>query len=430
MTWLTGVWPVASAAAGASVDVEEVRVRLRTERKRQASEEVSPPTAAAPGPESRGPVHPSLTRVLLGIRDMALHQEVMDFLSRESGVDLTGAVTDAEALEDRLRSVPVDAVVTCPDLAVAAASAPQDASAGAEPQLFVVAEDLTIPVLRLAIDAGAQGVHRWPEERIALRDRLRRRRIATTPMRRGRIVAILGSRGGAGTTFLSTQLAASFAGRGVPTAIADLDMVCSDLTAALGVPADHPVRTIADLLPVADELTGDHLEQVLFRHPAGFAALLAPTPDQELAGWRREPGRAIVAQLAATHAMVILHLPRTNDVVTRAMVELADPVLLVTTLDLFSLFGAKRVVRSFGLEARPERCQLVIGRSSRSELTADDVRRLLGMEPAARIRTDPAVVRAQARGELLSRRSGRAARDVDDLARTLLEGVAGQVERS
>jgi Flp pilus assembly CpaE family ATPase len=128
--------------------------------------------------------------------------------------------------------------------------------------------------------------------------------------------------------------------------------------------------------------------------------------------------------------MVILHLPRTSDAVTRAMVELADPVLLVTTLDLFSLFGAKRVVRSFGLEARPERCRLVIGRSSRSELTADDVRRLLGMEPAARIRTDAAVVRAQARGELLSPRSGRAARDVDDLARTLLEGVADQVERS
>src|SRR5207302_695262 len=98
-------------------------------------------------------------------------------------------------------------------------------------------------------------------------------------------VAVLGSRGGAGTTFLATQLAASFATRGIATAIADLDVVCSDLTAALGIPADQPVRTVADLLPVADELTAEHLEQVLFRHAAGFSALLAPTTDQELTGW-------------------------------------------------------------------------------------------------------------------------------------------------
>jgi Flp pilus assembly CpaE family ATPase len=405
-------------------------VRLRTERKRHAAAKVSPPEGAAPRPESRIAVHPSLTRVLLGIRDIALHQEVMDFLAREARVDLTGAVTDAAALEERLRSVPLDAVVTCPELAVVAASAPHDASSGTGPRLFVVAEDLTIPVLRLAIDAGAQGVHRWPEERTALRDRLRRSRVASTVVRRGRVVAILGTRGGAGTTFLSTQLAASFAGRGIRTTVVDLDVVCSDLTAALGVPADQPVRTVADLLPVADELTAEHLDQVLFRHPAGFSALLAPTPEQELAGWRREAGRAILDLLAATHAMVILHLPRTNDAVTRAMVELADQVLLVTTLDLFSLFGAKRVVRSLGLDARRDRCQLVIGRSSRSELTAEDVQRLLGMEPAARIRTDPAVPRAQARGELLAPRSGRAARDVDDLARSLLERAADPGERS
>ena len=52
-----------------------------------------------------------------------------------------------------------------------------------------------------------------------------------------------------------------------------------------------------------------------------------------------------------------------------------------------------------------------------------DVERVLGVAPIASIRLDPAVPRAQERGELLGPRSGRAARDVERLASLVLEGL-------
>ena len=48
--------------------------------------------------------------------------------------------------------------------------------------------------------------------------------------------------------------------------------------------------------------------------------------------------------------MVVVHTPRSTDAATLAALDAADAVLLVTTLDLFSLYGGKRALQRM---ARP-----------------------------------------------------------------------------
>jgi Flp pilus assembly CpaE family ATPase len=108
------------------------------------------------------------------------------------------------------------------------------------------------------------------------------------------------------------------------------------------------------------------------------------------------------------------------DAATRAAFELADAVLLVTALDLLSLYGARRLMQRLG-PLGSERLHVVVNRAARSGIGVGDVDRVLGRSPVGRIRLDPGVPRAQERGELLRPGSGRAARDVDRLAAWLLD---------
>jgi Flp pilus assembly CpaE family ATPase len=373
-------------------------------------------------------LHPSLTRVLVAIRDLPLHQEVLDFVTRDGRIDVVGALTDASQLRSGLGHAVADAVICCPNLASAVAVAPPsrprspERPDGIAPRVYLVGQELTIPALRQAIAAGVAGAYRWPEERDALGDQLRRRRSAAPRAEgsRGWVVAVHGARGGAGTTFVACQLAASLAARGVATSVMDAGLAFSDVTAALGVPMDAAPRTIADLIPVMDEVSPGHLSQVLHPHPAGFSALLAPAEAADVDSQGAALVRAALIALKAAQRVVVVHTARSMEAATSAALELADAVLLVTALDLFSLYGAKRVVKRLGLLGS-DRLQVVVNRAAHSAIRIGDVERVLGRAPIGRIRVDPAVPRAQERGELLRPGSGRAARDVDRLATRLLD---------
>jgi len=419
-------------------------VKLRTGRGRRDDERVgagaarprsSPSEPASRRAERPAPtlLHPSLTRILVAVRDVPLHQEVLDFLGRDRRVDVSGSTVDAGQIQDIARSSKIDAIVCCPELA-SAASRVKPGAAGAEdwrpPAVHLVAGELSVPVLRLAVDVGARGAYRWPEERHALADRLRggAGRRPGAPRGRGRVIAVVSARGGAGGTFVSAQLASSLAAGAARTVLVDGALAFSDLTPALGLSVEDIAETIADLRPVAAEMTAEHLDHVLREHPAGFAALLAPVRATELNG--EGPGlvRSVLAVLSAEFDAVVLHLARGLDDVGLACVGIADVCVLVTTLDLFSLYGAKRLIDRLGsrpdTDADPGRVRVVVNRAARGELSAAEVQRILGVAALQQIRMDPAVPKAQGRGELLPPGSTRAACDVDRLASILRKEIA------
>jgi len=381
-------------------------------------------------------LHPSVTRVLVAVRDLALQQEVLDFLGRDGRIDVVAATTGPAEIPGMVERSDVDAVVCCAELARAVSRVPSRRGSGdveRSPVLHVVTGELTVPVLRLAVDIGARGAYRWPEEREDLVDRVRvggARRLEHGS-RRGRLIAVVPARGGAGGTFLSTQLAVSLASRKVATALVDGALSFSDLTPALGLPAEPPPATIADLRPVARELNAQHLSHVLHRHDAGFDALLAPSDSRAVDGDGPGLVRMVLKVLATEFDAVVLHLARGLDEVGLAATALADVCLLVTTLDVFSLYGAKRLVDR--LTSPPDsgvgspRIRLVVNRAGRGGLPDDDVRRILAVSPIDRVRIDAAVPRAQASGELLPSRAAKAPRDVDALTESLIAelGIAG-----
>jgi Flp pilus assembly CpaE family ATPase len=309
-----------------------------------------------------------------------------------------------------------DVIIACP---VLTREVQHPSAGGRIRNLLVVGEEMTVPLLRDAIDTGAKAVFAWPHERDELAraiaglagsdDR------ASAP--RGRVVAVFGPRGGSGTTFIASHLAAALAEQGKRCVLVDLDGCFADVSVALGIAPGQDIRTVADLVAVAGELEPDHVEDALFRHARGFAALLAPPEPTQSPGIPSGLYRGTVALLALSHDVVVVHTPRCLDDIARAGLAMADEILLVVSPDLFSLYSARRAMSALGLQGGGGRCRVVINPHVRRDIGFAEVEGILGVRPDAAVRFDPAVSRAQDGGELLRSRSHRAWRDVQALAR-------------
>jgi pilus assembly protein CpaE len=366
-------------------------------------------------------------RVAIVIRDLAFHQEVLDFLGRQPGIEVASSHTDASQLGGVWASADArpEAVIVCP---LAAGSL--IGSVDHVPPVFLVAQEMTVPALRAAIDAGAQGAFCWPEERADLpRAMSASRRRALPPSRaRGRVIAVLGARGGVGVTFLAAHLAAALTRADHHTVLVDMDPAYGDLTAALGLIEDDGVTSVEDLVAVVDELDPDHVARAQMRHERGFDVLLSRPPvsippttgDATPTSIPSGLYGACVALVAGDHDAVVIHVPRTLGALARTAVRLADEVVLVTGLDLMSLYGARRTIEALRSDTAGTPIRIVLNLARRPEVSPAEVERVLGMKAAARIRSDPSVPAAQAAGRLIGPRGGRAWRDVIALARTLL----------
>jgi pilus assembly protein CpaE len=371
-------------------------------------------------------------RVLIAIGDLGFHQEVLDFLERDPRIDVVAAVAQPEAFFRIETKTSPDVVIACPVLTREI----QHPAGSARRTLLIVGQEMTVSLLRDAIDAGAKGVFSWPEERDELAQAISARSDRDEPPTspRGRVVAVFGARGGSGTTFIASHLAAALSDLGRRCVLVDLDACFADVSVALGIAPDQAVRTIADLIPVAAELQHAHVEDALFRHERGFAGLLAP-PE---AASREEisPGLygGVVSLLSHSHDVVVVHVPRRLDATARVGLDMADQVFLVVSPDLFSLYAARRAMAAIELRDVNERCRVVLNPLTRGEIRFRDIEQIIGIRPAAAVRFDPAVGRAQGRGELLRGRSHRAWRDVQDVARLVLAtesgGNAGEGEGS
>lgn len=260
-----------------------------------------------------------------------------------------------------------------------------------------VAADHDLPVVaREAIRCGAHDLVCWPGERHTFRTILReaasRARLAAGGAE-GRIVAVAGARGGAGTTTVAAMLA-----RAIEDAVVvDLDVAGAGQCAFL---AEGAEPTLVHVLAAVDDLDPRGLTAALAPHASGRALCPAPRsapPD-------REQAERLVALLRASVPVAVCDLGRADSDAERAVLAAADVVLCVCAPDVASMRGARALAAS---STQPIR--VVLNQATRTRLGARDVARVLGERPAAVIASDAAVRRAGEAGRLPRRGPGRRA---------------------
>jgi Flp pilus assembly CpaE family ATPase len=275
----------------------------------------------------------NVARVVLALEAPDVTEEVMHFLDRTGHARVVATAIDDRQLEAAVRQLDPDAVVAQPSLV--------DPAMMRGHALLAIDTRESVASLRAAIRAGASGFFLWPADREALAGAA-----AATVMapllqpRRAAVFAVHGARGGAGATFVATHLCAAFARRSSDCVLIDVDPLYGDVASALGAPTQD-VHTMADLLPLGDQVSAEHLNEALWSHGDGFRVLLPPAPE-EAGSVRADDVRAMSRAAASSADVVVLHLPRSLDALARAGIEGADRVIEVLSLDVLSFRAATR----------------------------------------------------------------------------------------
>ncbi|GAA3944405.1 AAA family ATPase [Actinomadura viridis] len=268
----------------------------------------------------------------------------------------------------------------------------------------LISERVDEDVLTRALEAGARGVlGRTPtlEElnsrltSVAEWSRGMRRWLGANPGideiggRRGRVVALAGAKGGTGATTLAVQLALTAAAAGRTVCLVDMDLQTGDIPTYLDMV--HR-RSIADLVGVADELSGTMLADALFVHDAGPHVLLAPSEGERAEDVTSLAARQILGVLRSRYEVVIVDCGAFMTEGSVSSVEMADQAVITVTPDLPCLRAAKRLAHLWErLRVRkPDQVSVVLTRQSRkNEIQPDFAARILGM-PLLRTTVPPA----------------------------------------
>jgi pilus assembly protein CpaE len=192
-------------------------------------------------------------------------------------------------------------------------------------------------------------------------NRLAELSIEATDENHGRVVAVYSGKGGAGVSFFATNLAAAM---DHPTILMDLNLQAGDSASFLGI---DPKYSLADFVRNRMRLDDTLIPSLVTPHSTNLSLVAAPSEAHEAEEINADHVSEIVHILRQKFSYVILDLPHTFDPITVASFDLADDILLVLTLDIPGIRGAKRALNVFDhLGYRRDKVRVVVNRWSKS----------------------------------------------------------------
>jgi pilus assembly protein CpaE len=225
----------------------------------------------------------------------------------------------------------------------------------------------------------------------------------------GRMICVLGLKGGSGKTLTAVNLAVSLADAGRSVAIVDLDLQFGDIGLTLGM---TPERTLYDLVRSGGSMDAEKLGDFLTPHPSGVRALLAPARPDQAGVITPAFLKDVYGLLREMHDFVVVDTPPSFTPEVIGAVDASSEACMVSMLDSPSLKNAKLGLETLELMDYPGRVRLVLNRAdSNVGISADDVVAIVGRAPDVLVPSERRIVRSVNRGEpiaLLERRSSAA----------------------
>jgi pilus assembly protein CpaE len=231
--------------------------------------------------------------------------------------------------------------------------------------------------LRDAMRIGLREVLPEPVSREALLDAFARvrQRAASSPARRarGKVVSLIGCKGGSGVTFLATNLAyalAEFERKKV--ALIDMNLQFGD--AALYLTQRRCAHSVADVTREVHRLDSALLASAMVQVTPGLHLLPAPEAPELASQVGAESIGPLLQVASADYDLVVIDAGRTLDPVTLRAMDQSDLVYVVLQLDVASLHDAKRLLRALsGLGYGKDKLRVLVNRYEKSDrVTLDD----------------------------------------------------------
>lgn len=240
----------------------------------------------------------------------------------------------------------------------------------------------------------------------------------------GRVVAVIGAKGGVGSSTVAHNVAWSIAsGLDTSTIIADLDLGFG--TAGLDYNQDPP-QGISEAVFAPDRVDANLVDRLLSKCSDNLSLLAAPATLDRLYDFPETAFDSVIDVVRASTPCIILDLPHAWTAWTRRMLVGADEVMIVAAPDLANLRNAKNILDNIR-SARPNDHQpkLIlngVGLLKRPEIAIADFTKTVELEPLAVIPHDAKLFGAAANnGQMIAEidANSKVAEIFGDLARVI-----------
>jgi pilus assembly protein CpaE len=328
--------------------------------------------------EGRAMTQP-LTFVILST-GLDTFKEIRASLQEMDGRLLAGGDDPEQVYEQIVHLRPSAAVITLgPNADQGIALIERLTNEGVPTALICAARDASGELILRSMRAGAREFLRLPVNReefatvIARTSEFCSTRVET-PKKKGRMIAVFSSKGGCGTTFMATNLAAA---TNRPTVLVDLNLQAGDLPLFLGVDAKY---SIADLVENRARMDDSLLTSYLTPYSSTLALLAAPREADSADDIEPEHVFEALERLRERYEYVVLDPQHTFDAITLAALDQADDIVLVLTLDIPAIRSAQRSLEIFDRLGYPrKKVRVVVNRWSKQiDLDLRQVEKFLG----------------------------------------------------
>jgi pilus assembly protein CpaE len=245
----------------------------------------------------------------------------------------------------------------------------------------------------------------------------------------GRVIAVVGAKGGVGASTIAHNVAFSIA-RDLM-----LDSVVTDLDLAFGTAGldfnQDPPQGIAEAVFSPDRIDNAFVDRLLSKCTDRLSLLAAPATLDQVYDFGADAFEAIFDSLRATVPCVVLDVPHQWTGWTKQTLVGADDILIVAAPDLANLRNTKNLYdflkASRPNDHRPLYCLNQIGVPKRPEIKAADFAKALDDEAVATIPFEPQLFGAAANnGQMIAEMSS--GHRTAEVFRQLAQKLTGRTE--
>jgi len=245
----------------------------------------------------------------------------------------------------------------------------------------------------------------------------------------GRIIAVIGVKGGVGASTIAHNVAFAIArDLALDSVVTDLDLAFG--TAGLDYNQDPP-QGVADAVFSPDRVDTAFIDRLLSKCTDHLSLLAAPATLDRVYDFGADAFDAILDALRTSIPCVVLDLPHQWSGWTKRLLVSADDILVVAGPDLANLRNAKNMVdllrASRPNDHRPFYCLNQVGVPKRPEITPADFAKALEDPPLAVIPFDPQLFGTAANnGQMIAEVS--ASHKTAEMFRQLAQVLTGRAE--
>jgi pilus assembly protein CpaE len=245
----------------------------------------------------------------------------------------------------------------------------------------------------------------------------------------GRIIAVVGAKGGVGASTVAHNIAFSIArDLALDSVVTDLDLAFG--TAGLDYNQDPP-QGIADAVFSPDRVDTAFVDRLLSKCTDHLSLLAAPATLDRVYDFGAEAFDAILDSLRTSIPCVVLDVPHLWSGWTKRLLLSADDILVVAAPDLANLRNAKNLVDLLRAtrpnDHRPFYCLNLVGVPKRPEIAPADFAKALEDQPLAVIPFEPQIFGTAANnGQMIAEVS--ASHKTAEMFRQLAQVLTGRSE--